>query len=252
MRKILPILLSLACCSVLPAKSLEDCSLILWPKYDWIGSNIETVADQKLQEGDYIVYPGALGLKGWFCSDEYQINKKRVLLELDHATAGSHFYYTFEKLQNSIGGVMVTEFDPEVRSSLQKSNRRRFHEYLTENGQNLSYCVDKKTVDRPANLVFLGGQCDQLIIYFDRALLSDPKKTVAFFKESCSHARARSNKKDLKIIAGIELKLEGNEMDQILDLFEQVSAEIDGIFVVLEGSASQRSTAVRLMNRLRG
>ena len=250
MRKILPILLSIACCIALPAKSLEDCSLILWPKYDWIGSNLEAVADQKLKDGDYIVYPGALGLKGWFRSDEYQIKKERVLLELDHATAGSGFYTTLEKHQDSIGGIMVTEFDPEVRFSLQKSNRRRFHEYLAENGQSLSYCVDKKTVDRPANLDFLGGQCDQLIIYFDRALLLEPEKTVAFFKESCS--RARANQKDVKILAGIELKFEENEVDQILDLFEQVSAQIDGIFVVLEGSASQRSTAVRLMSRLRG
>jgi len=244
------LLLALVCIvSSVSGKSLKECSLVLWPKFDWIGSKVESIASEKLVSGDFIVYPGALGMKGWFRSEEYQIDKQRVMVQLEQATVSSGFYYYLEKHQDGIGGVFVTEFDGEAQFSENKSNRRRFHEYLNSNDQTLAYCVNKASVDRPANLDFLGKQCDQLIIYYDRALLLDPEKTVAFFKKAIS--RARVDNENVKVLAGIELKLDVKNVEEVLALFEEISDEIDGVLIVFEGSADQNSTAVRLINHFR-
>ena len=243
------ILLAFVCTSSLAAKSLQDCSILLWPKFNWIGSNVEAVANEKFREGDFIVYPGALGMKGWFRSETYQIDPARVMIQLDHDTMNPSFYHYLEKNQEGIGGVFVTEFVSDSRSALGKSNRRRFYEYLGRQDQELVYCVDKQSVDRPANLDFLGKGCDQLIIYFDRGLLLDPQSSVAFFKRAL--ARARLENEDIEILAGVELKQDGRDVDHVIALFEAISDQIDGILLVFEGSADQNASAVRLVNQLR-
>ncbi len=231
------------------AKSLEHCSIILWPKYDWLGSSLETVADQKLRDGDFIVYPGTLGMKGWFRSDKYQINKARVMMQLTSGFLMGGYKYDLEKHQYGIGGYFVKEHETDGELPYNAALRRNFHQYLHENGQQLAYCMSREITDRVANLRFMSDKCDQLVLYFDRALILDPERSVSYFKNTLTHLENRGS--DLKVFAGIELKLDDSSIEEILNLFEAISADIDGIVLVFEGTESQKQTAVRLLQRLR-
>lgn len=229
------------------AKSLKECSLILWPKYDWLHSNIEYAAETSLSDSDYIIYPGALGFKESFRVSNYSINMDRVLLQMG-CVPGPDFDYQMEKKQNGIGGIWINEDNQDARFEGLNHYREFLRDTLTSKNKALFYCLSREALDRPANIDFLADKSDRLVVYFDRALLLDSEKTVAYFKKQCERIREKSQ---AKIYAAVKLKLEDNDADELIQLFNQFVDQIDGIAIVWEGGEQQTLTAIKLMKKLR-
>lgn len=242
-------LLTLITINQLTASNFREHSLIFYPQFDWLGSALEKVAADKLVDGDYIVYPHYRGLIGSFRSEQYNINKEKVLLGLEEVSSMSLIKNDIKKHQDGIGGMWVNEFNPDVRFSGDLSVRRKALKYGQKHGFEILRCLDYETAMKSGNGSFVANFADQVVIFHDRALLQPTEGVISFYKEKSKSIREAHP--EAVVLAAFELKLENNNLEEILQLMDALKDDADGFAVMFRNSGHQMSTAIDLLDELR-
>lgn len=250
MRKLPGLALSLLC--LLPIANAKDVSqlpIALWPRYEWMGTDFERLASERLRQGDYLITSYYVGTKDGFRSSRYYINPAKVLIEIPTIPEITHLKGYVEARQHAVGGYFIRSFDPGLRFNNSDSMLKRVKNYADENRRQQFVCLDYATARALGNLKALDPHCNRFVLFPERALTAKRNRILDFIESTAAKLEGLSPENETWL--AFALRADDNDPIEILRLLEDAAPLVDGFVLVFDYSDENVSTATSVLTSLR-
>ncbi len=229
---------------------LQEKPINLWPRFDWVNTTHETFLMSKLRQGDHVIYGNYLGTRLAFDSNQYEINKKKVLLAIYRIPSKEFLDSIVLRTQADIGGLWLYAEDPNFGLNFNRNDRRRLMEFVEKHGYSLTIGFDLQYARNPKNFEAASEATNNLILFVSRALTVDVYQVADQINKTVK--RILDVNPDASIEVGIPIKIDNNTLEPLAELLNLLDTRIARYTLSYDQGSDHEFFIEQLLSQIRG